>query len=41
MFVGAQISLYPMTDGFVPVILSSLTALDPWRSQLRIETDDI
>ena len=41
MFVGAQISLYPMTDGFVPVILSSLTALDPWRSQLQIETDDI
>lgn len=41
MFVGAQISLYPMTDGFVPVILSSLKALDPWRSQLRIETDDI
>lgn len=41
MFVGAQISLYPMTDDFVPVILSSLTAIDPWRDQLRIETDDI
>ena len=41
MFVGAQISLYPMTNNFVPVILSSMTALDPWRSQLRIETDDI
>ncbi|MBU2934830.1 MULTISPECIES: Ykof family thiamine-binding protein [Pacificibacter] len=41
MFVGAQVSLYPMTDGFVDVILSSLHALDPWRDKLRIETDDI
>jgi len=41
MFAGAQISLYPMTDGFVDVILSSLNALDPWRDRLRIETDDI
>lgn len=41
MFAGAQISLYPMTDGFVDVILSSLSALDPWRDRLRIETDDI
>ena len=41
MFAGAQVSLYPMTDGFVDVILSSLNALDPWRDRLRIETDDI
>jgi hypothetical protein len=41
MFAGAQVSLYPMTDGFVGVILSSLDALDPWRNRLRIETDDI
>lgn len=41
MFVGAQVSLYPMTDGFVDVILSSLSAFDPWRDQLRVETDDI
>lgn len=41
MFAGAQVSLYPMTDGFVNVILSSLDALDPWRDRLRIETDDI
>ena len=41
MFAGAQVSLYPMTDGFVDVILSSLEALDPWRDKLRIETDDI
>lgn len=41
MFVGAQVSLYPMTDVFVDVILSSLSALDPWRDRLRIETDDI
>jgi hypothetical protein len=41
MFAGAQVSLYPMTDGFVGVILSSLSALDPWRAKLRIETADI
>lgn len=41
MFAGAQVSLYPMTDGYVDVILSSLDALDPWRDRLRIETDDI
>ncbi|WP_417424863.1 YkoF family thiamine/hydroxymethylpyrimidine-binding protein [Hoeflea sp.] len=41
MFAGAQVSLYPMTDGFVDVILSSLEALDPYRERLRIETDDI
>lgn len=41
MFAGAQVSLYPMTDGFVDVILWSLSALNPWRDQLRIETDDI
>lgn len=41
MFAGAQLSLYPMTDTFVDVILSSLDALDPWRDRLRIETDDI
>lgn len=41
MFAGAQVSLYPMADGFVDVILKSLSALDPYRDQLRIETDDI
>jgi len=41
MFAGAQVSLYPMADGFVDVILGSLGALDPWRDRLRIETDDI
>lgn len=41
MFAGAQVSLYPMADGFIDVILSSLHALDPWRDRLRIETDDI
>ena len=41
MFSGAQISLYPMTDDFVGVIMSALSALDPYRDQLRIETDDI
>ena len=41
MFSGAQISLYPMTDDFVGVILGALGALDPRRDRLRIETDDI
>lgn len=41
MFAGAQVSLYPMTDRFIDVIMSSLDALDPWRDRLRIETDDI
>ncbi|GHG29458.1 Ykof family thiamine-binding protein [Paracoccus aerius] len=41
MFIGAQVSLYPMTSDFVDVIMSSLGALDPYRDTLRIETDDI
>lgn len=41
MFIGAQVSLYPMTSDFLDVILSSLGALDPYRDSLRIETDDI
>lgn len=41
MFAGAQVSLYPMTDAFADVILSSVDALDPWRDRLRLETDDI
>jgi hypothetical protein len=41
MFSGAQISLYPMTDDFVGVIMSALSALDPYRARLRIETDDV
>jgi uncharacterized protein YqgV (UPF0045/DUF77 family) len=41
MFSGAQISLYPMTDDFVGTIMDALSALDPYRERLRIETDDI
>jgi hypothetical protein len=41
MFIGAQVSLYPMTSDFVDVILSGLEALSPYRDQLRIETDDL
>ncbi|MCB8819848.1 Ykof family thiamine-binding protein [Microvirga rosea] len=41
MFSGAQISLYPMTDDFVRVILDAIGALDPYRPAFRIETDDI
>ena len=41
MFSGAQVSLYPMTDDFVGVILGAIGALDPYRPNFRIETDDI
>lgn len=41
MFSGAQVSLYPMSDNFVGIILGAVGALDPWRNQLRIETDDL
>lgn len=41
MFIGAQVSLYPMTSDFVRVILSGLEALSPYRDRLRIESDDI
>lgn len=41
MFSGAQISLYPMTDDFVRIILEAIGALEPYRPNFRIETDDI
>jgi hypothetical protein len=41
MFIGAQVSLYPMTSDFVTVIMSGLDALSPYRDRLRIETDDM
>lgn len=41
MFIGAQVSLYPMTSDFIRVILSGLEAIAPYRDHLRIETDDI
>ena len=41
MFSGAQISLYPMSDDFIGVIMNALSALDPYRNHLRIETDDV
>lgn len=41
MFSGAQVALYPMADDFVPIILGSLSALDPYRDSFRIETDDL
>jgi hypothetical protein len=41
MMAGAQISLYPMSDDFVDIILGSVKALDPYRDSMRIETDDI
>ena len=41
MFSGAQISLYPMADDFAAIIMRALSALDPHRDHLRIETDDI
>lgn len=41
MFSGAQLSLYPMCDDFVGVILKSVDALEPYRPRFRIETDDV
>ncbi|WP_210497291.1 YkoF family thiamine/hydroxymethylpyrimidine-binding protein [Microvirga antarctica] len=41
MFSGAQISLYPMTNDFVGVILGAIDALEPYRPTFRIETDDV
>ncbi|MGP6089231.1 YkoF family thiamine/hydroxymethylpyrimidine-binding protein [Antarctobacter jejuensis] len=41
MFIGAQVSLYPMTSDFVEVITTGLSALTPYKNDLRIETDDI
>jgi uncharacterized protein YqgV (UPF0045/DUF77 family) len=41
MFTGAQLSLYPMTDDFVGIIGKALAALEPYRENFRIETDDI
>src|SRR5438105_15648103 len=41
MFSGAQVSLYPMTDDFVGVIVAAVGALEPYRATFRIETDDI
>ncbi len=41
MFIGAQVSLYPMTSNFVDVIMTGLDALTPYKNDLRIETDDI
>lgn len=41
MFSGAQVSLYPMSDDFVGIILKAIGALEPYRANFRIETDDI
>ncbi len=41
MFIGAQVSLYPMTSNFVEVITTGLDALSPYKQDLRIETDDM
>ncbi|MDO6724942.1 YkoF family thiamine/hydroxymethylpyrimidine-binding protein [Celeribacter halophilus] len=41
MFIGAQVSLYPMTSNFVDVIMTGLDALSPYKNELRIETDDM
>lgn len=41
MFIGAQVSLYPMTSDFVDVILTGLDGLAPYKNDLRVETDDM
>ncbi len=41
MFIGAQVSLYPMTSDFETVITTGLEALSPYEDDLRIKTDDM
>lgn len=41
MFLGCQFSLYPMTDGFVGVILGAIQALERHKDKLKVETDDV
>ena len=41
MYTGAQISLYPMSDGFIDIITTAIGALEPYRDRLRTETDDV
>ncbi len=41
MFSGAQVSLYPMSDKFVDIILGAIGSLDPWHDRLRLETDSL
>ncbi len=41
MFIGAQVSLYPMTSDFLGVIKTGLQGLTPYQDELRIETDDM
>ncbi|AHG47165.1 hypothetical protein RLEG12_29660 [Rhizobium leguminosarum bv. trifolii CB782] len=41
MVSGAQVSLYPMSGNFVGIIRDAVTAPDPYRDRLRIETDHI
>jgi energy-coupling factor transport system substrate-specific component len=38
-FFGARISLYPMTDRYVPIILDAVRGLDA--TGLEVETDDV
>ncbi len=41
MFIGAQVSLYPMTSDFLGIITTGLDALAPYSDELRLETDDM
>jgi energy-coupling factor transport system substrate-specific component len=38
-FFGARISLYPMSDRYIPIILDAIKGLD--RTGLEVETDDV
>ncbi|MEX2356461.1 MAG: YkoF family thiamine/hydroxymethylpyrimidine-binding protein [Thermaerobacterales bacterium] len=38
-FFGCRFSLYPMTDGFVPVILNAVKTLD--EPGIEVQTDDV
>jgi energy-coupling factor transport system substrate-specific component len=41
MYSGAQLSLYPMSDDHVGIILKAIQALDRYRPHCRIETDEL
>ncbi len=41
MFIGAQVSLYPMTSDFLGIITTGLDALAPYSDELMLETDDM
>ena len=41
MFSGARVSLNPISDEFVGIILGAIKALAKWCDRLRLETDHL